>query len=350
MLDLSVVQRLVDETAREHGIPGVSVAVSLDRGPAAPVVSGVADLATDELLSPAAVFPIYSITKTFMAVATVSLAQQGRLDLDAPLSRWLDDPRVASLTLRQVLNHSAGIPDYGRFRSYHAAVQATPGEPWPLDRLFDTAFASGLDFPPGQEFRYSNTGYTFLKRLLEAATGRSYAQVLADEIFRPLGLRSARVVETPADLAALTPGYSHLFQPSEGLQDMRGVYHPGWVYTGLVAATAEDVARFLDGVFGGALLDPAGLAALCDLLPVPQFAGDPYPFGYGLGLMGKRASPYGPFYGHEGGGPGYGAAAYHAPAVHGHALTVAVLINRDPSEQAGRLAFGLLDWFATRLT
>ena len=128
---------------------------------------------------------------------------------------------------------------------------------------------------------------------------------------------------------------------------MRRIYHPGWVATGLVAATAEDVARFLDGLFGGALLDEAHLAMLCDLLPVPQFAADPYPFGYGLGLMGKRASPdYGPFYGHEGGGPGYGAAAYHAPDAHGHALTVAVLINRDPSEQAGRLAFRLLDWLA----
>ncbi len=348
-IDRAAVQRLVDETAREHAIPGIAVAVSLDRGPVYPIVSGVADLATAAPLRPAAVFPIYSITKTFMSVAAVRLAQQGGLDLDAPLGRWLDIPLVASVTLRQVLNHSGGIPDYGRFKSYHTAVQTTPGEPWTLDHILDTTLAAGLDFPPGQEFRYSNTGYTLLKHLLALATGRSFAQVLTDEVFTPSGLTSARVIQTPADLMALTPGYTELFNPSAGLLDMRPVYHPDWVATGLVAATVEDVARFLNGLFGGALLDPPHLAMLCDLLPVPQFGGDRYPFGYGLGLMGKRASPYGPFYGHEGGGPGYGAAAYHAPDAHGHALTVAVLVNRDPSEQAGRLAFRLLEWLAAGL-
>src|SRR6266576_1620229 len=92
----------------------------------------------------------FSITKTFTAALLLLLRDEKRLTLDDPLARWF--PRIAEsgrISLRQLLNHTAGVPDYGGLRSYHDEVRASPSTPWSFERIAAETFEKGLRFAPG---------------------------------------------------------------------------------------------------------------------------------------------------------------------------------------------------------
>ena len=264
-------------------------------------------------------FLVYSITKTFTAVLVLNLAEEGLLDLEDSLARWFPRiDRAARITLRQLLNHTAGIPDYGGLAAYHQDVRSSPGEPWPFERFAAETFGKGLLFEPGQGWAYSNPGYMLVKRIVEEVAGASYRTLVSERIARPLGLDRTFVAESPADLAALAPGTSSLLSPDRAPRDVRAHYHPGWVSHGVVASTASGIARFLDGVLNGRLLSRHSLGQMLDLVAVPNVEGSrssPLHFSrpsYGLGVMADPASPWGLLVGHNGGGPCYSASAFHA--------------------------------------
>src|SRR5215470_13214978 len=113
----------------------------------------------------------YSITKTFTAALLLQLRDERRLTLDDRFARWF--PRIPGsdrISLRQLLNHTAGIPDYGGLASYHEAVRAAPASPWSFERFAAETFDKGLWFEPGDGWAYSNPGYMLLKRIAEAVT------------------------------------------------------------------------------------------------------------------------------------------------------------------------------------
>jgi D-alanyl-D-alanine carboxypeptidase len=116
----------------------------------------------------------YSITKTFTATVVLQLRDAQRLSLDDPLARWFPGiDRSERISLRQLLDHTAGIPDYGSLTSYHDAVRASPSVPWSFERFAAETFEKGLRFEPGSSWAYSNPGYMLLKRIAEELTGRS---------------------------------------------------------------------------------------------------------------------------------------------------------------------------------
>ena len=98
---------------------------------------------------------VYSVTKTYLAVLCLRL----ELELDAPVSTWIDDGRLPAATLRQLLHHTSGIPDYAGLPAYANAVRTSPSQPWDDEELLARALAQGLDFEPGAGWAYSNTGY-----------------------------------------------------------------------------------------------------------------------------------------------------------------------------------------------
>jgi D-alanyl-D-alanine carboxypeptidase len=232
--------------------------------------------------------------------------------------RWC--PSVAAsdrISLRRLLDHTAGLPDYGGLPAYHAAVREHPSRPWSFERFAAETFDRGLAFEPGTGWAYSNPGYMLLKRIAEAVGEASFARLVADRVARPLGLGRTFVAESAADLANLAPAPSRAVTPDGAARDVRACYHPGWVSHGVVASTPSDVARFLDALFGGRVVSGASLAEMTALVPVPADAREPRAGwgrpGYGLGLMGDAESPWGRLWSHNGGGPGYLASAFHAP-------------------------------------
>lgn len=288
-------------------------------------------------------FLAYSITKTFTAALILKLCEEGQLSLDDRLATWF--PRIAHadrISIRQLLNHTGGVPDYGGIRAYHESVKSSPSTPWSFERFAAETFDKGLWFEPGQGWAYSNPGYMLLKRVAEEVTRTPYRVLIADRIARPFGLRRTVVAEAINDLGALAPGTSSALSPDGAPRDVRASYHPGWVSHGVIASTASEVVRFLDGLFRGEWLSRHSLAQMTELIDVPvDPAASPEQDvaprlrrpSYGLGLMADPASPWGLIVGHNGGGPCYSASAFHACDLGGASVCAMGAIEQDFSAE-----------------
>lgn len=324
------------------GVPGISAALLVDGRPVFVGAAGHQDLAQTVPLDPGARFYIYSATKTLIASLVLLLAERGQVALDAPLQTYLPEIELSQpVSVRQVLNHTGGIPDYGGLPEYHAAVKAHPNRPWTGAEFFAATLSGGLAFPPGQGWGYSNIGYLLLRRLVERAFDAPLSVALRQHIFTPLGLESPFAPQSLDDARQLTPGYSRFLSPDDRLEDVRERYHPGWVSHGVVISTALYLARALDGLLSGGLLSAASRVAMLQAVDVPV----QHPFfrqpGYGLGLMIDQGSRYGVLAGHGGGGPGYAAGALHLPDAGGRRITCAALANSDQGDAGLRAAFEL---------
>jgi D-alanyl-D-alanine carboxypeptidase len=306
---------LADALAAEAGGRGIASAAAIEKAGAQPEARWVPE-SNEE---PA--FLVYSITKTITAALLLRSAELGQLSVDDPLSRWF--PRISHATqisLRRLLNHTSGIPDYGGLRAYHEAVRSSPSAPWSFDRFAAETFEKGLMFEPGNGWSYSNPAYMLLKRILEETAGVSYRTLVDERIATPLGLRRTFVAESIADLASLASGTSTQLSQDGAPQDVRAHYHPGWVSHGVVASTATEIVRIFDALFDGQILSRKSLAQMTELVALPD---DPSSSatelpahwgrpGYGLGLMGDPAAPWGLSVGHNGGGPCYSASVFRA--------------------------------------
>ena len=153
--------------------------------------------------------PGASFTKTALATAALLLVARGDLSLDDRIDN-------RPYTLRQLLQHRAGVPNYGTLASYHESVRR--GEkPWEVGDLLDRVAADRLDFEPGNGWRYSNVGYLFVRQRIEAVTGQDIGAALRHLIFDGLGLDSVRLVTTAGKLAATAWGNRGLYRSWLGL-------------------------------------------------------------------------------------------------------------------------------------
>jgi D-alanyl-D-alanine carboxypeptidase len=169
-------------------------------------------------------FLAYSITKTFTATLILQLCDEGTLDLDTPVARWFPRlPDAERISIRRLLNHTAGLPDYGPIRAYHEAVRSSPTEPWSFDRFAAETFEKGLLFRPRLGWAYSKPAYMLAKRIAEEVTGLSYRDLVSERLARPLGLKRTFVPESLGDLAPLARGATVL---SSGV----GVARSGGIY------------------------------------------------------------------------------------------------------------------------
>lgn len=234
--------------------------------------------------------PWWSFTKTALAAAALALVARGRLDLDAPVS---DRP----FSLRQLLQHRSGLPDYGALLAYHQAV-AAGGAPWSVPDMLAQAGADRLTRKPGAAFAYSNIGYLLVCRLVEEACCSPIAAAMTELVLAPLGVTEVAFAASPQDLVHTAWGNADR-------------YDPGWVYHGLLVGPASQAALLLHRLLAGNLLPAPLLRAMCTPEPVfTSVPGRPWlSVGYGLGL-GVCTAEGGLFAGHTGGGPGSVSAVY----------------------------------------
>ncbi len=336
---------MIREQLEQAGAPGATIAVLVDGEPLLVDGEGYGDLDRTVPLPADAACYIYSISKTVIAALVLQLVEQGRVVLDAPLQRYLPLPALyAPVTIRQLLEHTAGLPDYGALDSYNADLRADPGRPWTASEYLEHTLPLGLRFVPGEGWGYSNIGYLLLKLLLEQQTGHSFAALVDERVVAPLGLRYTLVAESLADARRLTPAFSAYFRDDGGLEDVAPRYHPGWVSHGVLISTAAELARIVDAIFDGRLVQPSSLSRMLAGVPV---GGEHHLFRrpcYGLGLMIDPVSDFGTVAGHGGGGPGsgYSTGALCAPDLGGRRVVAVALANRDVPDLGLELAFRLL--------
>ena len=323
-------QTLEDHIHRQHVLGAVVAVTGQDGGPVV-FAAGFEDLHRTHPMRAENRFPIWSISKTFLAVVVLRLAQRKVLTLEDRLDLWLPEIGIArSATIRQLLNHTSGLPDYGALPLYGQAIRDRR-DPWSFGQFIEQTCTSDAVADPGQGWRYSNIGYMVLRRIIEIATGQCLAAIIQSEITGPMQLTKSVVVQRSEDFKSLTPGYSRFLDPTGPATDVREWYDPGWVAQGFLASSAAEVTRFLHRLFAGELLDAGHLAQMLQLVPVPGRA-PTETVGYGLGIAGETDPMFGPYFGHEGSGPGYQVIVSHVPALCDRSATIAVFCNGDESQ------------------
>jgi D-alanyl-D-alanine carboxypeptidase len=299
-------RRLLDQIVAA-GAPGAAARVRDEQG-VTQAASGVADLRTGRPMRPWLHYRVASVTKPFVATVVLQLVAEGRLSLSDTVERWLPGilPYGDQVTVRQLLNHTSGVPDYEAIglRTLYGSRQGR-FRVWTPQELVALVADQPPDFPPGTAWSYSNTGYVLAGMIVEAATGHKLGQELARRIFRPLGLRDTFFpVNAPGIPGPRSHGYSLPLGAEEGpLLDFT-IFNPSVAWgSGNLISNLGDLERFFRALLGGRLLPPRLLAAMTT--PVPT--GLPG-FGYGLGLR-VIETPAGRLLGHEGAIPGFTTGA-----------------------------------------
>jgi CubicO group peptidase (beta-lactamase class C family) len=274
--------------------------------------------------SPATTFRIASITKQFTAAAVLLLQDRGKVKLDDAVVKHLPDfPKPwAALTVRQLLDHTSGIPSYTDFvdlRSFAKSAQT----PRTMAKL---SAERKSDFAPGQGYRYNNTAYVVAGQLIETLSGKTYADFIEQDLLRPHGLTESGYARSDVVIPNLAQGYSMDLGRAVPAQflDMSVPYAGGALY-----ASVGDLHRWNRLLYGdsrathtkpGAILSRETLAEM--VKPGKQ--------RYGLGI-GIEPTPYGTRYAHTGGMPGVNTILIYEPDT---ALTIAVLANTDATDSA----------------
>jgi CubicO group peptidase (beta-lactamase class C family) len=279
-------------------LPGLAVGLTGPGGWRREFAVGVTDVASGRPLAPDALLPVASIGKMMTAVALFREQQAGRLDLDAPVHRYLPWLPLATpfgpITVRHLLGHTAGI------------VTGLDGSPSPTGEALALAHTPP-GWPPGERARYSNVGYAVLGLVLERVAGCSYAEALHRHVLGPCAMTASEAVTTAEAQARAATG--HLELASGALVPAPWV--PTTAGSGATLSTVADLGRFLRAVVAGdpPLLEPAARQAmLTPVLPIPADKG----YGYGLGIELDLAAGY-PRVGHQGDCPGYAGDAYGCP-------------------------------------
>lgn len=212
-------------------------------------------------------YRIASITKLFTAVLILQLAQEGRIDLHAPLRAALPDYSGDGgdrVTIHHLLNHTSGLAQWDHVASYQEAfANGVERYQRPLSpaALVERCCAGPLVRQPGTAFDYNNADYFVLGRIVERVTGLSYAEALAARILRPLGMRDTGMVRWDAIVPRLAPTYFWRDDSRVLIAEMP-VYHENWYAAAGMYSTAPDLARFADALYGGRLLRPETLRRL----------------------------------------------------------------------------------------
>ncbi|WP_434098071.1 serine hydrolase domain-containing protein [Streptomyces sparsogenes] len=292
------------------GVPGVYAEVR-DGDRTWRGASGVADVSTGRPVRPDMRQRVGSITKTFTAAAIMQQVEQGRIRLDAPIGDYLPElvpgERGRKITVRMLLNHTSGIPDYIPYA--FPSLRKSPAGPESLDanrfRHFspDELIEMGLEAPPtgepgGRTGVYSNTNYLILGRLLERVTGTTAERYITRHIIERAGLRHTAFPDGPRIKGPHPRMYEALHGSIDPPRDY-SVYDMSWVWmTADLVSTTEDLNRFFRKLLAGEIVGKSSLAEMQRTIPVRALDGTT--IHYGLGLHKVDAPGCGTFWGHDG--------------------------------------------------
>jgi CubicO group peptidase (beta-lactamase class C family) len=332
----TAIDRYLQAEMRRQNIPGISLAVAKDGKPLYVKSYGVATLEHPVKTQPDTVYQIGSIGKQFTAVAVMMLANEHKLDLDDPLSKYLPEIPASwsKVTLRTMLNHQSGIP---QFTTPERQLLNLVHDYSDLE-LIQLASTQPLDFEPGTNVSYSDTGYVLLGFVINRVAGMFYGDFLQQRVFKPLGMNRTRVISDKDIVPDRASGYEKA--------DSGELYNQTYVSPALnrtadgsLYSTVLDLMKWDRALYGDAVLPQAQLERMWRIDPHRDGQRPLYHFGYGFEnnrLRGRRLVEY------DGNWQGFQAVMSRYVD---KKLTVIVLTNLSlcRTEQLGHAVAGFID-------
>ncbi|SEH01589.1 D-alanyl-D-alanine carboxypeptidase [Nonomuraea solani] len=327
-------QQAMDDLVAKDKFPAAVAAVQESDGSTRTYAAGVADLETREEPPANGYVRIGSNTKTFTAVTILQLVGEGKVKLDGPVETYLPgllrgkgiDGR--KITVRQLLQHTSGLPEYTDFLAKGALpYQHTYFQP---RDMLDMALKKKAVFAPGTKWLYTNTNYIVAGLLIEKVTGRPAIEEITNRTIKKTGLTDTYFPNV-GDEQVRTPhakGY-HRDDPAKPLTDIT-VFDPSSAWTaGQMISTPSDLNRFFTALIDGKLLKPAQLKQMRTTVDAPQIGPGG---GYGLGLSRIKLSCGRTAWGHGGAIPGY----YTTNAVTENGRAAAIAVTHLPTTLPAR--------------
>ena len=322
------------QMAARH-VPGVSVAVIKDGRVVLQRGYGLANVEHEVPATELTMYQLASVTKAFTATAVLMLVEEGKLTLQTPLGTLMPDvPEAwAAVTVSQLLTHTSGIPSYTGLPDFGKMMRKdfTPAE------LIALVRERPMDFAPGAQYRYNNSGYVLLGMIVEKVSGQPWDTFVGTRIFKPLGMTTARM----NDLGVVVPHRAQGYAWVNGTLRNGEYVSPTQPYAaGALLVSVLDLVKWDAALTSGKLLKPESYAAM--YAPAPLTDGRTSPYGFGWELSPYRTRPR---IGHGGGIPGF--STFLARFVDDK-LTVIVLAN-EGSGAAERLANGIAEFYIPAL-
>jgi D-alanyl-D-alanine carboxypeptidase len=363
-IDQAALQTMVETTAKELMIPGAVVLLRTPQGEFT-VTYGTTLLGAANPPSADTHFRIASNTKTMTAALIVRLAQENKLSLDDPVSKYVSDvPDGDKITITELLNMRSGLYSYDDNPEFSAALERDPTKVWSPAEVLAIAFKHPPYFPPGTDFHYSNTNYVLLGLIAEKIEGKSLASYFEDRLFGPLGMKDTLLPDSNSN--TLPEPYSHgylyggcsfrnltdkPYPPDIQAAVKAGTLKPDdctaqnpsyATAAGGVISTARDLATWIQALVGGKVLNADYQRRWLNSLQ-PEVASKPEGQKYGYGISQFSWGPN-TIYFHGGEMPGFNSKISYDPT---NQLTLIIWTNLtvslDGQQTANTLFVKMLD-------
>ncbi len=350
---------VTEEWLAASGAPGVTLAVLGPDDLEIVEVAGVSDLRSAEAVTAADHWRFGSITKPMTSAVVLALADEGRIDLDAPVSQYLGEGWAAgytldgvdygdTLTVAQMLNHTAGFAEFAFDPGFYSLVSDRLDQPLEPEEVVAWGVERGPQSVPGTTYSYTTVGHVVAGLVIEAVTGRPAADVLAEYLFTPAGANDAYLPPSTypadgvvngyvagilADFIASLPALAPLEEEARigdvldiSVAPQEVLTTAGWTGGG-IEAQPDDIARIMRVIFNGTVLDDDVIATFTT--PVP---GENYGLGIGVGEIDGYTA-----YSHGGGVPGFRSDALYIPELDIAVAASSNLVPLDPDNEIGNL-------------
>jgi CubicO group peptidase (beta-lactamase class C family) len=307
--------------------PGAAVLVVKDGRVIYRGARGLANLELGVPLQPDMVFRLGSITKQFTAAAIMLLVADGRLALDDPIEKHLPGypTQGHTITIEHLLTHTSGIQSYTDMPGW---MESKIRNDMTVQELIDGFKREPMQFAPGRQFRYNNSGYVLLGAIIEKVSGTTYEKFVTDRIFTPLGMTSTYYGSNEPLIAKRVDGYT---RDGEVTKNARYLSMTQPYAAGSLVSSVDDLARWDAALTAGTLLTPSQLERMWR--PYTPADGKPSRYGYGFGVSTMRGRPV---VEHGGGIHGFSTYALRMPE---DRVYVAVLCTSDsPKTEPGTVA------------
>ncbi|NOU38489.1 MAG: beta-lactamase family protein [Ferruginibacter sp.] len=300
------------------GVVGITLSVYKPNAGMWLGASGKADLHNDIAMKACNITRVGSTVKTFVATIILKLQEEGKLNIDDKISKYLQGNNISKIknahiaTIRQLMQHSSGINNYIQDLKFQTASLNNWIKEWNADELLKYSYNKAPYFSPDEDVRYSNTCYILLGLLIEKIEGKQLYKVFEEKIITPLGLANTQFAGKNPVPDGIVRGYIDMYS---NFNVIESTYFSGWDYytaDGSLISNVYDMNVFIRALIQGKIINASSLNKMLSWKTPNEVAVDFFSISYGLGIF-KIETSKGIAYMHSGDAVGYHADMFYFP-------------------------------------